>query len=537
MRRISLFGVIAALLTAFASNGAVPQRFPTVTVDAAWDREVRISVTTPTTQHLANSMTVPGHPLKNLLLTDLRNLHTDATRLQLWFSVPRQVVAELNEPSPTETFWDFTQIDPVVADYFANTLGRHNVNAGTIPRWMFNVSPLDVPADPGKAFYRYVEGTRGELLKDPTGKQFGEYQARIFSWYTQGGFTDELGRFHRSNHHFKIDYWGVMNEPTVENGLTAAQYTRLYDATVIAIRRIHPKVQFIGPEYGGGPASDDMRQMLSWERYFLDPKNHDPAALPIRWFSFHNYPIAFNDPHTWQQAYFLGKTGAIGAPVRALPNLLRKVAQIRDELSPQTQIALDEVGTFLLLKPFDVSHMDAEHNPGTPSDPYGSYNPLYWVAAGSAWAGDFIVAERLGIPIISMTQMVGAPEQCESVSMINWETGAPNAHYWTLALINRHFAPGDRLVETSSDSDDVIAQASITPLGKKLLLVNSSNRTIIVDLREAFGKGPITSEIVDEKTGEMSPRVDRSQSAAVRLAPFAIAVVVSARARPQPAAR
>ena len=136
------------------------------------------------------------------LLAALRDLHTDATRVQLWFSVPNQAVAELREPGAGRTFWDFRYMDPVVIDFFANTSGRRHVNIGTIPRWMFNVPPVDLPGDPAASFYGYTRGTAGGLLKDPTGRQFGEYQARLFQWYTEGGFTDEVGKWHES-----LQYW------------------------------------------------------------------------------------------------------------------------------------------------------------------------------------------------------------------------------------------------------------------------------------------------------------------------------------------
>jgi hypothetical protein len=123
-----------------------------VAVNVKWDAVVRVSETVPTTQHLANAFTLRSSPLNKKLLQDLRDLHTNDTRLQLWFSVPNQVIAELKEPTATETFWDFTYMDPVVVDFFANTQGIRHINIGTIPRWMFNVPPVEVPSDPAASF-------------------------------------------------------------------------------------------------------------------------------------------------------------------------------------------------------------------------------------------------------------------------------------------------------------------------------------------------------------------------------------------------
>ena len=488
-------GILFAFLAFPAAEAANP-----VTVKANWNAVVRVSETVPTTQHLANALTVRSNPLNKKLLEDLRDLHTNATRLQLWFSVPNQVVAELKEPTATQTFWDFQYMDPVVIDFFANTSGRHHINIGTVPRWMFNAPDVKIPTDPAASFYGYTSGITGNMLKDPTGKQFAEYQARLFQWYTQGGFTDEIGKEHRSGYHFKIDYWGILNETRYENNLTVEQYTVLYDAVVEAIRKIDPGVQFMGPEAIGG--------VPEWETYFLNSKNHSPAALPVGWFSFHDYKGTDNNPESWQKAYF-DPTG--------FANYLRELIKIRDNLSPKTKIAIDELGTFNQPKPGDGC-ADA-------SEPYQAYNPLYWVATGGSWVVNFITAERLGIPLISMTQMVGAPTQSESCSMINWDTAQPNAHYWVLKLINDNFRPGNKLVVTESSSPDVVVQATITAAGRKVLLVNTSNRDQLVDLAGAFDSAALEVEFVDEASGEQPPRKENAGNKQIKLSPFAVAVV------------
>jgi hypothetical protein len=66
------------------------------------------------------------------------------------------------------------------------------------------------------------------------------------SWYTQGGFTDELGKRHESGHRFKIDYWEVFNEVDFEHDMTPEQYTERYDAVVSAIRKVAPRMKFVG---------------------------------------------------------------------------------------------------------------------------------------------------------------------------------------------------------------------------------------------------------------------------------------------------
>jgi hypothetical protein len=510
MRLPVLFAASVVLFAAPAFAAAQQLTADSVKVSANWDNVVRVSETVPTTQNLASALTLRTNPLNKPFLKALKDLHTNDTRVQLWFSVPNQVVAELKEPTATETFWNFQYMDPVIIDFFRNTSGRHHVNIGTIPRWMFKVPPVDIPADPAASFYNYTDGTSGDLLKDPSGKQFAEFQARIYQWYTRGGFTDETGKYHKSGYHFTIDYWGILNEPDFENKLNVEQYTRIWDAVAEAIHKIDPDVQFFGPEVSGAE--------VQWARYFLNPKNHSSAAPPVQFFSAHNYVSSTNDPDTWQALYFTDPIGTNGSfSALAFIDQLRELMKIRDELSPKTKIVIDELGTFDQIRPIDGGGPDDE--------PYEAYNRRYWVAMGANWADNFITAENLGIPLISMTQMLGYATQSPSCTMVNPSTAHPNAHYWVLKLVNSNFGPGDKLVGTQSSSQDVVAQASITSSGRKILLVNTSNLDVSVSLAGAIRGSSFQVEIVDESSGEQAPQTDRATGTNITLAPFAVAVV------------
>jgi hypothetical protein len=514
MRKVTsiLFTIVTAFFTAQAFASAAPTDGNVVKVSAKWNEIGRVSETVPTTQLLAHAYTLRSNPLHTTLLKAVRNLHSNDTRLQFWYSVTNQAVPELKEPTATDTSWNFQNIDPLVSDFFSNTSGKRHVNIGTIPRWMFDVPRVEIPSDPAASFYPYTDGTKGDLLKDPTGQQIAEYQARIYQWFTQGGFTDEIGKYHKSGHHYKIDYWGILNEPDIENKISVEEYTRIYDAVAAAIHKIDPNVQFFGPEVAGA--------VVPWADYFLNPKNHSPDALPVQWFSFHNYVEANNDPATWQVRFFTGPpptSNAGGASARAFVDRVRQVIKIRDELSPKTKVIIDELGTFNIVKPGE----DACQAP----EPYLAYNPRYWNAIGANWAVNFISAENLGIPVIGMSQMLGYPTQCPSISMVNSDTANPNAHYWALKLINDNFGPGDKLASTQSSSSDIVAQASITSHGRKVLLVNTSNETVTVDLANTFQGSGLAVELVDQVSGEHPQRNVRVKGPQLSLGPFAIAVV------------
>ena len=109
--------------------------------------------------------------------------------------------------------------------------------------------------------------------------------------------------------------------------------------------------------------------------------------------------------------------------------------------------------------------------------------------------------------------------------MYDYETNRPNAHYYALYVISHNFGPGDKLVATHSSSEDVEAQASITPSGRKILLVNTSNKSIPVSLSDAFRGKALRAQVVDEKSGEQPPREEHLSGSQMTLAPFAVAVV------------
>ena len=75
------------------------------------------------------------------------------------------------------------------------------------------------------------------------------------AWYTQGGFTDEYGEFHKSNYHYDFPYWEVLNEVAGCHGDNPEKYTLIYDEVVKGIRRHadpEKKMKFVGLALQGG---------------------------------------------------------------------------------------------------------------------------------------------------------------------------------------------------------------------------------------------------------------------------------------------
>ena len=214
------------------SNACAQQ--DTVSVD--WNTITFVSKTTPTLQLVENPMVRPSSPIHKKAFSALKDLNADYVRYVPWFPYPKMAVAELKPPTAKETFWDFTYLDSTM-EAFMNATKGHSVivNFSTTPAWMWKTDKaVSYPDNPYQVSWDY---NQGNTLRDTTMKEIADYYERLFSWYTRGGFTDELGVFHQSNHFYKIPYWEVLNEPDFEHYISPQLYTKMYDAIVAEIEK------------------------------------------------------------------------------------------------------------------------------------------------------------------------------------------------------------------------------------------------------------------------------------------------------------
>ena len=491
----SWMGWCAAALVPVAICSEVSAQDTRLTIH--WDKTNVVSQSTPTLQVVVNPPLRPGEALGKASYQALRDLGADYVRYVPWLPYPRLGVAELEAPTASKTSWDFGLIDPMTRDFLDATAGHPTiVNFSTIPAWLFKSDhPVTIPADPDKVFWDYTQGTE---LRDPTGKELGDYYARLVSWYVNGGFTDENGVRHESGHHDSLPWWEVLNEVDFEHTMTPQQYTERYDAIVSAIHKVSPKTKFVGLALampGLQPA---------YFNYFLDHRNHRPG-IPIDMISYHFYasPVTGQNLDSWQYTFFDQAAGFL--------NTVRYVESIRQRLSPETKTDTDELGVIL---PTDNTAADKVPPPAA-----------YWNLAGSLYAYLFVELSKLQIDVIGESQLVGYPTQFPSVSMMNWETNKPNARYWVLKLIKDNFHPGDKLVETKVEgaaASDVEAQAFVTPHGRKLLLINKRNRVVDLPLEESSKATALT---VDEQSGDGPAGSANIDAGKIRLQPFAVTVV------------
>jgi len=468
-------------------------------VKLAWDNVITVSKTTPTLQVVVMPPLRRGSKIHDRVFEALRDLGAEDVRYVPWLPYPKLVVAELEPPTPDHTSWDFSLIDPMMED-FMNAQAGHSViiNFSTIPQWMYKTEkPVSYPADPDEITWTYEHG---KDLRDPSRKELAQYYARLVSWYTQGGFTDEAGKRHESGHHYKFDYWEVFNEVDDEHSMTPQDYTASYDAIVAAIRQVAPKMKFVAL------ALDSAEGHMPLIEYFLDAHHHKPG-IPRDVISYHFYAKpAQNEPPEVQQYTFFNQADQFLAVVRW-------VESVRQRLSPQTQTDLDEVGS-----------QTGTDGTGMPSGYVAPPIPnSYWNLSGAMYAYVFGEVAKLGIEIIGESQMVGYPGQWPSVSMVDWNTGQPNARFWVLKLLRSNFGPGDKLVATNIATPSVYGLGFVTQDGKrKVLLVNKRMWTVVASVPGASGG---QFQVVDQQTAFRPPAASQLGGDDVTLGGLAVAVV------------
>jgi hypothetical protein len=507
-------GCIVLMLWLGTASAAQPPL--DVRVSVQWDQESSVSESESSSVTLIPYPFIrKGRPLHEPVMAALKSLNARHHRLLPYCTHPQLSIAALHPPTKHRTSWDFSLIDPEVIAFLEATKGREPIlNFGPIPLWMFKGGDTVVyTSDPDEVDWpKCGSQLPASVLIDPTGKQVAEYFARIASWYTRGGFTDELGHYHHSGYHYELPWWGVLNEPDFEHAFTPEQYTRLYDAVVAALRKVSPATKFRGMEI----AYRDPH----FVEYFLDPHNH-AAGTPIDMASIHGFavPSIGESIDSWQYTVF--------DQLSVLVKSMAYIDAIRKRLSPQTRISVGELGVGLPEDGFAVSG-------AKPVDTTKQTPTLWWNLAAAFHAVAFIELSKNGADVISTAHFIGYPPQMmPSIGVIDSDSGKPQAAFHVLKLLRKHLSVSRTWVQTSTTyaagsargipTGDIAAQAFRTDQGRKLLLVNKRNRTVNVAIESV--RPMSSSETIDESGVTQSAHIDNEAMSAVGLQPFAVSMI------------
>jgi hypothetical protein len=160
-------------------------------------------------------------------LSLLGNLQPEHIRLQgISQGVPQ------GAQSTSSTAWDFTVLDSITQPVLG--VGDHS------PQFQIAKAPP----------FMYVNNDSSKSFSDLTFQQFAGYAKNLVRYYNTGGFTPPGGSLLVSPAYPNqtVTWWGIYNEPSINNNLDATQYTTIYNALVPAMQSVDPNLKFVALE-------------------------------------------------------------------------------------------------------------------------------------------------------------------------------------------------------------------------------------------------------------------------------------------------
>ena len=159
-----------------------------------------------------------------------------------------------------------------------------------------------------------------------------------------------------------------------------------------------------------------------------------------------------------------------------------------------------------------------------------------------------VAAASPTVRVLGASQLMDAPGQEPSVTLLDWSTGAGTARFWVVKLLVDETAVGDEFVATTAAASTPPSQASPAAAAaaadagvfaqgftssdgtRRLALVNKRHGFANVSVDCGAGCACLGSLVVDEATGLQPARAGDACTAAgggvgLTLAPFATAVL------------
>lgn len=501
-------GALAMLLNITVAAAVGQDKANDVAVEVDW------GTVTGTSKTLLTVQVCPEPPMRRRAvihdqwIAALRNLKMSYARLQPWAPFPKLSIAELEPPTDGHTSWDFSAIDPLVMDFYAAQEGRPSMLNPAIPAWLFDGPPHQYPQDPDEIDWKYeFRPDVGKRLRDPTFHATADYFRRFAEWYVRGEFIDEYGQVHHSGHHLKIDYWEVLNEEEEGTGheIDPETYTALYDEVVSALRKVDPTMKFSGLALADASS-------LHYFEYFLNHRNHGPS-IPLDMVSYHKYVFAEagRNLQDWQHDMF--------ADADRFLHTVTQIERIRKRLSPETKTFISELG---IMSGDEAANMAAAQS-GLKPYQLPDIPKEYWTLGASVFAYTYLGTIREGVDMVGASELVDYPGNVAGTTLIDWNTGEPNAVYRVVKLLHDALPQGAQLVRTQVTGEEVAAQGFVVSTEKKLLLINKSREAVRVKIT---GAGGARMRTVDLGTGSAPAREGQWDNDEVILQPHAVVIGV-----------
>ncbi len=159
----------------------------------------------------------------------------------------------------TSTTWDFATLDAITQPVLS--VGDHS------PEFQIARAPP----------FLYSGDDSGNDFTDLTFQQFASYAQNLVLYYNEGGFTAGGQSFTSPSYPTDtITWWGIYNEPNINNDLTPQQYVTMYNTMVPAMQAVDPSIKFVAMEL-----ADFAGQPQAWLPTFVSANSGVTAQVDV----------------------------------------------------------------------------------------------------------------------------------------------------------------------------------------------------------------------------------------------------------------
>lgn len=147
------------------------------------------------------------------------------------------------------TAWDFSTLDAIAQPVLG--VGDHS------PEFQIAKAPS----------FMYTGDNSSNAFTDTTFASFAGYVQNLVEYYNTGGFTvgSTLYQSPASTQGHTVTWWGIYNEPNINNSLAPSDYVNMYNKVVPAMQTIDPTIKFAALEL-----ADFSGQVQSWVPAFVN---------------------------------------------------------------------------------------------------------------------------------------------------------------------------------------------------------------------------------------------------------------------------
>jgi hypothetical protein len=169
----------------------------------------------------------------------------------------------------TASDWDFTLLDTTLQPVLQTADHSPELQIAVAPAWMCK-----------------SDGTTSDVANHTS--DFAAMMANIVRYYNKGGF-DANGTHFQSASSYPIQWWGIFNEFN-GNGLSGADYVKLYNTVVPAMLAVDPTIKLSAFEFSDwGLGTGDGGDPMVYLPPFLAPANAGGVDTQVNIISTHFY--------------------------------------------------------------------------------------------------------------------------------------------------------------------------------------------------------------------------------------------------------